>query len=708
MKAFIDNLIYASGVIGGRIITCVVMRADFYGKCAAHSALATALSNSQVLVDAMSAAEMRSAIEEPALLTGCRFEPGLVDVLLEDSIKETTTLPLLQHVLLELWEHRRGNTLTHDAYKQIGGLEGALERRAEEIFSRLAPSEQSAAKRLLLRMIEPGHGTEATKRRAPLTELNTISNGSSETATILSLFTAPDVRLVTTQAKDLIGGEATVELSHEALIKRWKRLRDWIEEDRQNLVVQRRLTEATQEWIASGKNDAYLYRGPLLARANEWAELYPGEVNAEEQDFLLQSLDASAEQSRMSDAAALDQMEAVAGRIWLDIPQMQQFIARGQLLSTRIEMHGRQLERYRREGQLNAEGSWRHESEEIQFEHDTLELHVARLKRFRSGLLAAAEHVVAQVEAQQNPLSEEHRARWAEAIKSIEKSPKYNGLKISSQEGLLPIGEDARSGLWEFAVLVTGSVPGRDPDGGLALEEMSALILVLVPGGTFRMGAIRPSDSHPLGSPNVDPYALDREGPVHTVTLKPFFISKFQMTQGQWLHASGTNPSMFRPDNQPGLTLVHPVECVSWNDCSIVLTRVGLSLPTEEQWEYAARAGTTTIWFTGDDPERLKGNANLNMAGHTPVGSFNLPNRFGLFDVVGNVWEWCLDSFRNYNVGDDEPSVKVGSEDDFMPGSRGGSFFNDAIFARSSIRYFRTVPGAKFNNRGLRPMRDLR
>lgn len=165
---------------------------------------------------------------------------------------------------------------------------------------------------------------------------------------------------------------------------------------------------------------------------------------------------------------------------------------------------------------------------------------------------------------------------------------------------------------------------------------------------------------------------------------------------------------MFRPDNQPGLTLVHPVECVSWNDCSIVLTRVGLSLPTEEQWEYAARAGTTTIWFTGDDPERLKGNANLNMAGHTPVGSFNLPNRFGLFDVVGNVWEWCLDSFRNYNVGDDEPSVKVGSEDDFMPGSRGGSFFNDAIFARSSIRYFRTVPGAKFNNRGLRPMRDLR
>jgi formylglycine-generating enzyme required for sulfatase activity len=661
-----------------------------------------------VLVDAMSAVEMRSAIEEPAHLTGCRFEPGLVDVLIEDAIKETTTLPLLQHVLLELWEHRRGSTLTHDAYKQIGGLEGALERRAEEIFSRLAPNEQSAAKRLLLRMIEPGHGTEATKRRAPLAELNTISNGSLETANILSLFTAPDVRLVTTQARDLIGGEATVELSHEALIKRWKRLRDWIEEDRQNLVVQRRLTEATQEWIASSKNDAYLYRGPLLARANEWAELHPDEVNAEEQDFLLQSLDLSAEQSRMSDAAALDQMEALAGRIWLDAPQMQQFIARGQLLSSRIEMHGRQLERYRREGRLDAEGSWRHESEEIQFEHDTLELHVARLKRFRSGLLAAAEHVVARLEAQRNPLSDEHQARWAEAIDSIEKSTKYNGLRISIQEGLLPIGEDPKSGLWEFAVLVSGNVPGRGPDGRLALQDMSALILVLVPGGTFQMGAIRPDPSHPLGSPNVDPYALDRESPVHPVTLKPFFISKFQMTQGQWLHASGTNPSMFRPDNQPGVTLLHPVECVSWNDCSTVLSRVGLSLPTEEQWEYTARAGTTSIWFTGDDPEVLKGNANLNMAGHTPVGSFDLPNRFGLFDVVGNVWEWCLDSFRDYHAGDSASDVPADSEDDSMPGSRGGSFFNDALFARSSIRYFRTVAGAKFNNRGLRPRRDLK
>jgi formylglycine-generating enzyme required for sulfatase activity len=707
VKAFVDCLIYASGVIGGRIITCVVMRADFYGKCAAHSSLATALSNNQILVDSMSAIEMRNAIEEPARLTGCRFEPGLVDVLLEDSIKETTTLPLLQHVLLELWEHRRGNNLTHEAYKQIGGLDGALERRAEEIFNRLAPSEQSQAKRLLLRMIEPGHGTEATKRRTPLAELTTISPSSSINATILSLFTAQDVRLVTTQAEDPIGGEATVELSHEALIKKWKRLRDWIEEDRQNLVVQRRLSEAAQEWSASDKNDAYLYRGPLLSRANEWAELYPDEITADEQEFLLQSRDLSAEQSRMSDAAALDQMEALAGRIWLSDHQMQQFVVRGQLLSSRIEMHLRQLERYRRESHRNLEGVWRFESEDIQFEHDTLELHVARLTRFRNSLLAAAEHVVAQFEAGRNPMSKERQVLWAEAIESIGRSEKYDGLQMSRQEGLLPIGEDPKSGLWEFALEVSGNIPRRGPDGLLALEDMSALILILVPGGTFRMGAVRPSASFPMGSPNVDPHSLEDEGPVHAVTLKPFFISKFQMTQGQWIRVTGTNPSMFRPDNQSGITLLHPVECVSWNDCTSVLPRVGLSLPTEEQWEYAARAGTTSIWFTGDDPEILKGNANLNMAGHTSVGTFDLPNRFGLFDVVGNVWEWCLDPFVDYGAGDSSLAANRESEDDFMPGSRGGSFFNDAMFARSSIRYFRTVPAARFNNRGLRPVRHL-
>jgi formylglycine-generating enzyme required for sulfatase activity len=236
------------------------------------------------------------------------------------------------------------------------------------------------------------------------------------------------------------------------------------------------------------------------------------------------------------------------------------------------------------------------------------------------------------------------------------------------------------------------------------MHEMSAVVLILLPGGIFNMGAIR-SGVDPPG-PNIDPYALDEEGPIHAVSLAPFFVGKYQMTQGQWLRLQGYNPSMFKPDQSNHVTLLHPVECVSWYDCIRALAPAGLTLPTEAQWEYAARGGTSTVWWMGDDPSAIKGRANIMMASHTPVGHFDAPNGFGLYDVIGNVWEWCRDEYAPYTnpvCGSDAVRKSTGG----MYISRGGSFFNTPAFARSSIRYFQTVPDARFNNRGMRPVRAL-
>jgi hypothetical protein len=360
-------------------------------------------------------------------------------VLLEDAIKEPSALPLLQHALLELWEHRKGNVLTHDSYKEIGGLEGALERRAEKIFGDLDPGEQAYAKRILLRLIQPGQGTEATKRRAPLTELASTISNSSMLDSIISRFTAPDARLVTTQAKDILEGEPTVELSHEALIKGWKRLRDWIEEDRQNLITQRRLTEAANEWLTSNKNDAYLYRGPLLARATEWAGLHPDELNSHEREFLQESRDESAEQSRMSDAALLDQLESAAKDAWLNVPEMERFVTRGRALAAGIEAHRRQLDRYRREGKADSEGVWRLTNDERQFHHDTLSLLVTRLERFRAGLMAAAEHVLETIPRLDERECGAFKDLWTKASAEITGLVQYGGLSLRPQSGLVPI-----------------------------------------------------------------------------------------------------------------------------------------------------------------------------------------------------------------------------------------------------------------------------
>src|SRR5206468_3204137 len=146
------------------------------------------------------------------------------------------------------------------------------------------------------------------------------------------------------------------------------------------------------------------------------------------------------------------------------------------------------------------------------------------------------------------------------------------------------------------------------------LKESTGLIFVLLPGGTFQMGACRPGEGRDEDQPNVDAGAEKEESPIHTVTLAPFFLSKYEMTQGQWQRIVGRNPSMYLPGSRYGdktVTWLDPVEQVSWNDCNKWIGRLGLLLPTEAQWEYGNRAGTTTPMWCGSKKESLASTANV-------------------------------------------------------------------------------------------------
>ena len=300
-EALIRNLLYAAKVVQGQTVVIVTMRADFYGKCAVNSQLAAAFSDHHVLVGPMSEDELRRAIERPTRLVGCELEPGLVDLLLQDVHHQRGALPLLQHALLELWNKREGRRLTVKAYEEIGKLEGALQKRADATLKGFSQDEQERCRQIFLRLTQPGEGTEDTKRRVSMQELESMSGTSSDEEAIIQKLA--NASLLTTEG-DITRGDAFVEVAHEALIRNWPQLRKWVDVDRAGLRTRTRLTEAAREWKNAGREATYLYSGARLAVAEEWAGSHPKELSADEGEFLRCSREAHNQREANELAAA--------------------------------------------------------------------------------------------------------------------------------------------------------------------------------------------------------------------------------------------------------------------------------------------------------------------------------------------------------------------------------------------------------------------
>jgi WD40 repeat protein len=292
---FIDNLLYASGIAGGQTVVVLTIRADFFGKCAHYPQLAARLSDRDVLVGPMDEEDLRRAMEGPAQAVGLNYEKGLIDIIIESLGDEPGTLPLLQHTLWELWQRRRGQWLTFDAYQEIGGVQGALAHRAEQIYAGFSPEQQQVTRQVMLRLTQPGEGTEDTRRRAAQSEL--IPEPSRAKMVEQVVHQLADARLLTT-AREEETGENVIDVAHEALIRGWPRLQEWVNVDRAGLLIHRRLTEAAQDWERGEGDRSYLYHGVRLAEAEEWAQTHAGEMNPQEQGFLAESI-AARKRSRL-------------------------------------------------------------------------------------------------------------------------------------------------------------------------------------------------------------------------------------------------------------------------------------------------------------------------------------------------------------------------------------------------------------------------
>lgn len=269
-KLFIANLLTLATALAPPHRVILTMRQDFETYVGQAPELEELFKAGRMPVTPLSAGEMRDAIEQPAERVGLKFEAGIVDGLLQDILGEPAGLPLLQFTLLKLWEQRERNRVTLKAYEQVGGGRLALARSADDLYGKLIPEDQQAAKRILLRMIQPGEGLEVTSRRIRRDDLARIGEDPGRIEHVLA-------RLIESRLVRLTAGETRVddqiEVAHEALVRNWPKLVDWLNEERDRLRQRARLTTAAQQWQDNNCDPDRLWRGAALSEVLSYKDL---------------------------------------------------------------------------------------------------------------------------------------------------------------------------------------------------------------------------------------------------------------------------------------------------------------------------------------------------------------------------------------------------------------------------------------------------
>jgi formylglycine-generating enzyme required for sulfatase activity len=548
---FFDNLLFAATEPGGPSIIIVTLRSDFYSRCAMHPELAAQISARQFLVGDLLPDGWRQIIEEPARRVNLELENGLTATILKDVANQPGALPLLEHALFELWQARRGKMLTLEAYRATGGVDGAIAKRADELYQNFDAAHQAATQRILLRLTQPGEGTEDTRRHATKAELITREDERTVIDQVLERFT--NARLLTAYRDELTGNEM-VDVAHEALIRGWTRLQHWLEQNRAGLRVHRRLAQAAERWQQLQHDAGALYRGLQLLEASEWRKQNENALNDQERAFL----DAS------------------------------------------VALKARE--------------------EEIEREQQRREL-------------AAAKQLAETAQARAHA---ERRGRLVTL-----------GLLIATA----------------MLAIVLGYTPARN---ALLRQQALGATLISIPAGETELGDQRNANGANL-------HFL----PAGKRTLAGFQIEPYEVTNEryQWCVDAGqcfepnTFAANYRGENKRAL----PVTSVNAIQASQFCAWLGRALPTDLEWERAARYVDGRPWTWGITPPTAE-RANFffgtlvdlqpvtaNPAGRSPEGVFNL---------AGNAWEWtrsAYDQKSDWTYAAAEPptllSVRGGGKD---------------------------------------------
>ena len=561
-----------------RLRVVVTLRADFYDRPLMFSAFGNLLRQHTEVVLPLTPNELERAIAGPAERVGVHLEPGLTAAIVAEVSEHLGVLPMLQYALTELFEKRSDHTLTREAYTQFGGVLGVLAQRADEVFCALSPTEQDSARQIFLRLVTLGDCTEDARRRAQMSEL--ISLRDEDAAQVLDAFGSS--RLLTFD-RDPATRAPTVEVAHEALLREWQRLREWLDESRNDIRQQRQLAAAAHEWHNAAQQTDFLLRGTRLEQFATWADEAPISLTQEERAYLEASM---TEQERQE---ALERERR----------------AREEAIARQAEQYARRARQFRRWATVLA----------VVF--------VLALVGIIGALLAANE-----AQGQSN-IAQTNEAQAQAAEGTIEWEATYFALDqgraatLAAGGGIVP-GTERTHVPVQFIATQTqvAALNAWQPVIDEKYLDTYGVEMVLVPAGCFWMGSMFEFNETPLNEVCFD---------------EPFWIDRLEVSNGQMERLGGVTDSESEwtgPDQ--------PRERITWFEARAFCESRDARLPTEAEWEYAARGPDSLVHPWGNEfNENWVIGYRAVEDGTAPVGSIpEGASWVGALDMVGNVWEW--------------------------------------------------------------------
>jgi DNA-binding SARP family transcriptional activator/ABC-type glycerol-3-phosphate transport system substrate-binding protein len=311
---FLAAIVAAVSNPASRVRVVVALRADFYDRPLQYRDFGELLAGRTYATAPLSIKELERAVSGPAEAVELRIEPALLTEIVAEVAGRPGGLPLLQYALTELFEGRTGPSLTLESYRQVGGVSGALARRAEALYDRLDQGGKEATRQLLLRLVTVGEsGSESTRRRVLRSELNSLGVDHGLMAAAIDAFGA---RRLLAFDRDPRTRGPTVEIAHEALLREWGRLKHWIEVSREDLRMQVRLSVSETEWTEAGRSDDYLLTGDRLAQAEDGMRTGSVKLTEREREYLGASRaraesEATAERDRRAREIGLERRSVV-------------------------------------------------------------------------------------------------------------------------------------------------------------------------------------------------------------------------------------------------------------------------------------------------------------------------------------------------------------------------------------------------------------